>query len=154
MARLIGWREWVALPDLNIKCIKAKADTGARSSALHAVAIRSIKIDNEEWVEFDLDSEVSRRDATPRRARVIDHRTVRDSGGHEETRVTVMTTLRMNRENWPIELTLTDRENMGFRLLLGRTALNGHFYVDPDESYLLGRRTHQGERRAERQEEE
>jgi len=131
--RLIGWREWAALPDLGIKRIKLKADTGARTSALHAVAIRSIKKNDEEWVEFELEA-----DDTPKQARVIDHRSVRDSGGREEIRVTVETTLLMGENSWPIELTLTDRDTMGFRMLLGRTAMKDRFYVDSNASYLLG----------------
>ena len=136
MPRLIGWREWAALPDLGIDRIKLKADTGARTSALHAVAIHSIRENDEEWVEFEFDSQGQH--AGPRRAKAIDHRTVRDSGGHEETRVTIETTLQMGKEQWPIELTLTDREEMGFKMLLGRTAMQNRFYVDASESYLLG----------------
>lgn len=135
MPRLIGWREWATLPDLGIDAIEVKADTGARTSALHAVAIRSIKIDGNEWVEFEVDG--NNGNITSTKARVVDHRTVRDSGGHEETRVAVETTLRMGGEEWPIELTLTDRETMGFRMLLGRTAMKGHFYVDADAKFIL-----------------
>lgn len=139
MARLIGWREWATLPELGIDCIEVKADTGARTSALHAVAIRSIKIDNEEWVEFELASEdTANQKITSAKARVINHRIVRDSGGHEETRVAVETTLKMGGEEWPIELTLTDRETMGFRMLLGRTAMAGRFYVDSTQKFILG----------------
>ena len=133
MPRLIGWREWAALPDLGIKRIKLKADTGARTSALHALAIQSIKKNDEEWVEFKLDA-----DQAPIQAKVVDHRAVKDSGGREEVRVTVETTLHMGDDSWPIELTLTDREAMGFRMLLGRTAMQDRFYVDSSESYLLG----------------
>ena len=134
MPRLIGWREWAALPELGIDRIKLKADTGARTSALHALAIRSIKRNNEEWVEFEL-----AENAAPRQARVIDHRTIRDSGGHEETRVTVETLVAMGDDAWSIELTLTDREAMGFRMLLGRTAMQDRYYVDSNASFLLGK---------------
>lgn len=138
MARLIGWREWATLPDLGIDCIEVKADTGARTSALHAMGITSTKIDGEEWVEFELENKDSSTDsAISTKARVIDHRTVRDSGGHEETRVVITTNLRMGGEEWPIELTLTDRKAMGFRMLLGRTAMAGHFYVDAMEKFIL-----------------
>ena len=141
MARLIGWREWATLPELGIDCIEVKADTGARTSALHAVAIRSIKIDNEEWVEFELESEdTANQNVTSAKARVINHRVVRDSGGHEETRVAIETTLQMGGEEWSIELTLTDRETMGFRMLLGRTAMAGRFYVDANEKFILDNR--------------
>ena len=134
MPRLIGWREWAALPELGINQIKLKADTGARTSALHAIAIRSIKRNDEEWVEFEL-----AENAAPRQARVVDHRTIRDSGGHEETRVTVATLIAMGNDAWTIELTLTDREAMGFPMLLGRTAMQDRYYVDSSASYLLGK---------------
>jgi hypothetical protein len=134
MPRLIGWREWAALPELGIDRIKLKADTGARTSALHALAIRSIKRNNEEWVEFEL-----AENAAPRQARVVDHRTIRDSGGHEETRVTVETLIAMGDDAWTVELTLTDREAMGYRMLLGRTAMQNRYYVDSNASYLLGK---------------
>ena len=155
MPRLIGWREWAALPDLGIKRIHLKADSGARTSALHAQGVRALQIDGEEWVEFALDADVADSegdaDAGLRRARVIDCRTIKDSGGHTESRVVIETTLKMAGERWPIELTLTDRENMGFRMLLGRTAMSGRFYVDPEASYLLG--AHKRSKQLEREEE-
>ena len=157
MPRLIGWREWATLPELGIDCIEVKADTGARTSALHAVAIRSIKINGDEWVEFDLESEdTSTSTTTSAKARVIDHRIVRDSGGHEETRVAVETTLKMGGEEWLIELTLTDREAMGFRMLLGRTAMAGRFYVDASEKFILDHKPARAARtrKLSRQEEE
>lgn len=153
MPRLIGWREWATLPDLGIDCIEVKADTGARTSALHAVAIRSMKIDNKEWVEFELESDDS-ANTTSAKARVIDHRTIRDSGGHEETRVTIETTLCMGGEEWPIELTLTDRQSMGYRMLLGRTAMAGRFYVDADQKFILDNKPAKATRNADKQEEE
>lgn len=137
MARLIGWREWVALPDLGIDRLRAKADTGARTSALHAVRIRSTRVDDEEWVEFDLDADRTADLPAQCRARVMEHRVVRNSGGQEEQRVVIETTLRMNGEDHPIALTLTDRDSMGYRMLLGRRALADRFIVDAAASYLL-----------------
>ena len=138
MARLIGWREWVALPELQIDRIKVKVDTGARTSALHAFKLHSFLKDGVEWVTFGLhplqDNTQLEVECT---AKVKEHRVVRDSGGHEETRVVIETNVAVDGEEWPIELTLTDRENMGFRMLLGRNAIRGRFYVDPTAAFLL-----------------
>jgi hypothetical protein len=138
VAKLLGWREWASLPDLGVDRVKVKVDTGARTSALHAFKLMSYLEDGEEWVRFGLhplqrnvELEV---DCI---ARVKDHRTVRDSGGHEEVRVVIETDVMVGEDRWPIELTLTDRENMGFRMLLGRNAIKQRFYVDPTQSFVL-----------------
>jgi len=152
MAQLIGWRERAALPELGIKRLKLKIDTGARTSALHAVNIHAFHEANVEWVEFDLGSESNSatktstkapnkksqraRKPTHCRARVLEHRVVKDSGGHEETRVVIETQIELAGQTWPIELSLTDRASMGYRMLLGRTALAGRFIIDPNDSYL------------------
>lgn len=145
MAQLIGWREWVSLPELGIRRLKAKADTGARTSALHAVNIRLFTEANTEWVEFNLGSDpakttTSQQAKRKRRARVIEQRTVKDSGGREERRVIIETEIKLAGQSWPIEISLTDRATMGFRMLLGRTALASRFMIDPSESYLLRRK--------------
>ena len=144
MARLIGWREWVELPELGIRRLKAKADTGARTSALHAINIQVFNEANTEWVEFNLGTDPSKSTKTQRakrkrRARVIEQRIVRDSGGREELRIIIETQIKMAGQSWPIEISLTDRATMGFRMLLGRTALSTRFMIDPSESYLLKR---------------
>ncbi len=138
MAKLVGWREWVSLPALGVDRIKVKVDTGARTSALHAFKLTSILVDGEEWVEFDLHPlQNNTQVVVSCRAPVKEHRTVRDSGGHEETRVVIETTVGLGGDEWPIEMTLTDRENMGFRMLLGRTSIKNRFYVDPTQAFIL-----------------
>lgn len=138
--RTLGWREWVALPDLGIGRIKAKVDTGARTSTLHAFEVQAFQRGNDPWVRFrvhplqhDLVTEVCC--VSP----ILDRRVVRDSGGHEEQRFVIETRVRVAGESWPIEVTLTDRDSMGFRMLIGRTAIRGRYLVDPARSYRAGR---------------
>jgi hypothetical protein len=136
---VIGWREWLGLPDLGIPAIKAKVDTGARTSALHAYYVTPFEKDGQPWVRFGLhplqkDSLTCIECEEP----VKDVRKVTDSGGHSEQRVVIDTTLLINGISMTIEVTLTDRENMRFRMLLGRSALKQGFLVDSSKSFLLG----------------
>ena len=140
-AGTIGWREWVGLPDLGIRQIKAKVDTGARTSAIHAFQLITEEREDGLWVMFGVHPD-QRNEASVEwcEAPVKDVRIVRDSGGHEEERVVIETTVRLGERSWPMEATLTSRDNMGFRMLLGRTAIRGRFAVDPGRSYLIGKR--------------
>lgn len=136
---LIGWREWVALPELGIDRIKAKIDTGARSSALHAVDVRPMTVEGAPWISFRLHP-VQRQTATTvlARAPVIDERTVRSSTGRETHRPVIETAVTLGERSWMIELTLVRRDLMGFRMLLGRQAIRSRFVVDAGRSYLGG----------------
>ena len=137
----LGWREWVALPELGIQQIKAKVDTGARTSALHAFEVRPYSEDGRDRVEFlmhpmqkDTDTVVTCT------ADVLDKRLVTDYGGHKEERYVIGTTLSIGGNAWPIETTLTSRDDMRFRMLLGRTAIKGRAQVNPARSYLVGKK--------------
>lgn len=139
--RAIGWREWVALPDLGIDRIKAKIDTGARTSALHAVRVRTAQIDGIDVVHFDVHPlQKSTRPLVTCQLPLVDERYVRSSDGARELRPVVATAVQLGDATWPIELTLTNRALMGFRLLLGRRALRKKFVVDPSRSWLRSER--------------
>lgn len=136
--RTIGWREHIALPDLGITLLKAKVDTGARTSALHAVDIVSFKRDGETWISFKVPL-ADTLEQNVCEARVIDERDIKNTSGRAETRYVIRTSLVIGRRHWLIELSLADREQMGFDLILGRTALRRHgLVVDPGRSYLSG----------------
>lgn len=133
---VIGWREWISLPELNIPIIKAKIDTGARTSCLHAFKIKLLTRKGNKIIEFSIhphqhDSET----VITSTAEVLDIRWVMDSGGHRTKRYVIKTTMVMGDFVQDIEITLMNRDSMRFRMLLGRTALKNHFIVDPALSF-------------------
>lgn len=137
--KLIGWREWMSLPELNIDKIKAKIDTGARTSALHAFFVEPYVEGGLEMVRFGVHPLQNRLDVeVVCQYPIKDYREVSDSGGHKEMRYVIETNIQLGENIWPIEMTLTNRDSMKFRMLLGRTAMQG-FAVDPEKSYLFGR---------------
>ena len=137
----LGWREWVGLPQLGIQRIKAKVDTGARTSALHAFEVEPFKEHGRQRLRFKMHPLQRDPDTVVECfADVRDSRTVTDSGGHREQRWVIESLLEVGDRAWPIEITLTSREDMLFRMLLGRTAMAGRATVNPSQSYLQGKR--------------
>lgn len=133
---IIGWREWASLPEIGIDRIKVKVDTGARNSALHAYNTSLISKNGENWIHFDIHPD--QNDETTIRScmvRLIDRRWVTNSGGTRERRFVIETPIRIGDSEWPIIITLTNRDEMGFRMLVGRSAIKGKYVVDPARSF-------------------
>lgn len=138
---VLGWREWVRLPGLGVDAIKVKLDTGARTSSLHAFDMERFDLDEAPMVRFEIHPrQRSSDDAVQVEAEVVDERLVRNSGGGQELRPVIETLVQVGDKSWPIELTLTRRDEMGFRMLLGRQALRKRAVVDPGSSYRAGRK--------------
>ncbi|ASC69202.1 putative alpha-L-glutamate ligase [Halomicronema hongdechloris C2206] len=133
----IGWREWLSLPELGVPGLKAKIDTGARSSALHAFDVEQIERQGIVRVRFKIHPlQRSTTEVITAEADLVDQRTVRSSVGHEQLRPVIHTLVELGEWRWSIELTLTNRDVMGFRMLLGRQAMRQRFLVDPGRSFL------------------
>lgn len=140
---VLGWEEWVGLPLLGLPSLKAKVDTGARTSALHATAIAPYTQDGSDWVAFKVHP-------VPRHPQIeiacsaplLDQRTVTSSNGEPERRYVIATELEIGNRRWPIEITLTNREGMRFRMLIGRQALQPGILVDPSATFRQPRRSH------------
>ncbi len=138
---IIGWKEWIALPKLGILAVKAKIDTGARTSALHTFSLEEFQADGQRMVRFGIHPLQRRKDIECFcEAPVLEQRRVKDSGGHYEKRYVIQTTAKLGAVSWSINITLTNRNSMQFRMLLGRKAVEDRFLINPGCSYLAGRR--------------
>lgn len=131
---ILGSEEWCSFPELGIPLIKARVDSGAKTSALHAVNIAPFVRDGESWVKFDINPiQNNLKTIIHCEALLVDKRIVKSSSGFREQRYVIRTTLDFGEHKWPIEMTLTNRDSMGFRMLLGREAMSGRVLVDPEQ---------------------
>jgi hypothetical protein len=138
-SKIIGWREWASLPDLGLVAVKGKIDTGAKTSSLHAYDISLEDQGNKTYVHFKVHPLQHDFSVVIKcKALLVDRRQVTDSGGHKEERYVIRTTMLLAGIKKRIELTLTNRESMKYRMLIGRSALK-HFYIDATQSYLSGK---------------
>jgi len=137
--RIVGWREWLCLPELGVAAIKAKVDTGARSSALHVIWQKRTTHSGAPWVRFAIEPDGSVAGVVESEQAIIDERDVTDSGGHTIRRPFIRTVLQMGDTRWPIDINLAERRRMLFPMLLGRTAMSGRVLVDPMQSFTLAR---------------
>ena len=134
---IIGWREWVELVDLAVPTIKVKVDTGARTSVLHAFNMERFEQDGRAMVRFDIHPfQRTTSNTVNVTVPLAGERHIRNSGGHQELRPVIHTRVALLGKIWVIDVTLTNRDLMGFRMLLGRQAVRGRFLVDPGRSYL------------------
>ncbi|CAM2986772.1 30S ribosomal protein S6--L-glutamate ligase [Flavobacterium frigoris] len=139
---ILGSEEWCSFPELGIPTIKARVDSGAKTSALHAINIAPFIKNETNWVRFDINPiQNNLKTVIHCEAPLIDKRIVKSSSGFREQRYVIQTNLKIGESIWPIEMTLTNRDSMGFRMLLGREAMSGRVLVDPEQQYLLGQPT-------------
>ncbi|HBL47001.1 MAG TPA: 30S ribosomal protein S6--L-glutamate ligase, partial [Planctomycetaceae bacterium] len=137
--QIIGSEEWCAFPDLGLPAIKARVDSGAKTSSIHAFNVQKFRRQGETWVSFEVHPLQNNRRIVVRCERpIIDKRVVKSSSGISETRYVILATLKIGSEAWEIELTLANRDSMGYRMLLGREAMSGHMLVDPAISFCMG----------------
>jgi ribosomal protein S6--L-glutamate ligase len=136
---ILGSEEWCSFPGLGIPTIKARVDSGAKTSALHAINISPFVKNDMNWVKFDINPiQNNLKTVIHCEAPLVDKRIVKSSSGFREQRYVIQTSLEIGNANWNIEMTLTNRDSMGFRMLLGREAMSGRVLVDPEKKYLLG----------------
>lgn len=139
---IVGSEEWCSFPALGIPTIKARVDSGAKTSALHAINIVPFEKEGENWVKFDINPiQNNSRAVIHCQSPLVDKRVVKSSSGYREQRYVISTTLQVGEQEWDVEVTLTNRDSMGFRMLLGREAMSGRVLVDPEQKYLLGQPT-------------
>lgn len=139
----IGWREWAALPELGVDAIRVKVDTGARTSSLHAFKLKEVEKDGATFVRFEIHpKQRSKRGAVTVEVPMLEKRMVKNpgDGGREELRPVIVTDVEIGGHRFPIEVTLARRDEMTFRMLIGRQAVRRRFLVDPGRSYVTGKK--------------
>ena len=141
---IVGSEEWCSLPTIGIPTIKARVDSGAKTSALHAINIKTFSKDHQEWVKFDINPIQNNAKALIHcEAKLVDQRIVKSSSGFREKRYVIQTQVSLGNKTWEIEVTLTNRDSMGYRMLLGREAMSGRVMVDPEQRFVLGQPTNE-----------
>jgi ribosomal protein S6--L-glutamate ligase len=136
---VIGSDEWCAFPSLNIPAIKARVDSGAKTSSMHAINILRFTRESKNWVSFEVHPLQKNRKVTVHcEAPLIDQRIIKSSSGDKEQRPVIRVPLSLGEKSWEVEVTLTNRDSMGYRMLLGREAMNGRILIDPEGICLLG----------------
>ena len=141
---IVGSEEWCSFPVLGIPTIKARVDSGAKTSAMHAINIAPFIKNEENWVKFDINPiQNNNKTVIHCESKLVDKRIVKSSSGFREQRYVIGVELEIGGKKWTIEITLTNRDSMGFRMLLGREAMSGRVLVDPEEKYLLGQPTNE-----------
>lgn len=139
--KIIGWREWASLPDLDISWIKVKTDSGAATSALHADDIRFFSRKGKKYVRFKVQPlQKKKHPLVECKAELIEKRTIKSSNGQASLRPIIQTTIKLGEDTWTAQISLVNRDVMGFRMLLGRQALKNRFLIDTDHSYLKGKK--------------
>lgn len=135
--KIIGWRETIGLPEFGIPALKVKVDSGARTSALHATKIRYLRnADGLTWVSFVITENLTPHRSRRVRAVLVEKRKVKSSMGHASIRPVIRTLIELGGETWATEITLVNRDPMGFRMLLGRRSLKGRFLIHPTRSFV------------------
>jgi hypothetical protein len=134
--KVIGWREWLKIPDLGIENIKVKVDTGARSSSLHACKVEVFERGDEKWVRFKVNPSQKKGKAVEVEAKILEFRSVKSSNGIVSKRPVIVSNVTLHGITWPIEITLAQRSEMGFKMLLGRQAFRKKFLVNAGKSYM------------------
>ncbi|HMQ11372.1 MAG TPA: RimK/LysX family protein [Oligoflexia bacterium] len=139
---IIGWREWIALPDLKVRKIKAKIDSGARTSSLHAHKLKVLKKNNEEYAQFYIyPQQDSSKEKVLCEEKILEYRKIKSSNGITEKRPIIQTYIKINEKLWLVDLSLSNRDEMGFRILLGRTSISKKFLIDVSKSFLMMKET-------------
>jgi ribosomal protein S6--L-glutamate ligase len=136
----VGWKEWISLPQLGLPAVKAKMDTGARTSSIHAEEMHSFTRDGIAYLRFVVHPLQRKKLAVCCEAPLVDERSVKSSSGHREQRPVIRTSLSLGGREWVIDLNLTDRGSMGSRMLIGREAMQGYLIIDPHSMFRFGPR--------------
>lgn len=137
--KIIGSEEWIRIPELNIPAVKARIDSGAKTSTLHAYNMQTFEDNGKEYVRFDVHPvQHNRRISVRCKAELVGRRVIKSSSGDRQRRYVIKTPITLGGETWDIEVTLTNRDNMGYRMLIGREAMRGRYIVDPEQKFIFG----------------